>query len=245
MPRGTFGAGNQRIGRQDGTDRAFGSRPVGDLQVEPIEAPEPAEAPLRGRDVDYADALVGTDPRQRAGNVQFGHMPVCRDLQRVANLAAARSKHSGGQEQRIFVKDWVARFIETFRPYAEQRWRDARGADHVQPEQREADGARARFKLHDRARICNPGCGRDVRVESLVEAERGGCANRQISGTIDATHRLIERRQRRAVDEVHCKAERDTDRDGNCRQRQPRRVPAPLAADQPAERQPCGQDART
>ena len=76
-----------------------------------------------------------------------------------------------------------------------------------------------------------------ARSALTAKALRAGGADLEIGGAVDGAHRLSERVERRAVDQVDREAERDPDRDRQGREHHACRVRAPFAEDHPAQRE--------
>ena len=209
---------------------------IGQFEIDPVDPAKPPETGLRRSNIDDPQPPSFGDRRQYATHDHGADMAVGTDRQAIANPNVRRRERCARQQQRIFGKWISAARTGAACSDANRHWCHVGRAQDIQPEQRNRHTTRIdRLEHHHRAGIGNALNLRNPSVKRLVKPARARCKNLEIGCAVDRPDRLAERTDRRAVDEVHGKPQRDADGNRDHRHRNARGMLPPFAPDHPAD----------
>ena len=227
-----FDRGRVHPGRQQRLNLPAHLFPVGagrQPQVDAVQLAEPAEAPLRGRDV--GERAHPSQGGEHLGDLQLHYSLTHHELEHIALSEGQGFGCGGGQEHAVRRQQLVAVLGD------ELRLQDRAAQDvDARDAQRALGAGDAGVELERRARHRHSADPRDLRIETFGEPS-ASAAHLEIGSSRDRAHGRGHVADRGAVDEVHAVAERHPECDAGDRQRHaPARAPRGEKAEQPEHR---------
>ena len=172
---------------------------------------------MRRREIGEAD--VAAQARHDARHFELDPLEACEERETIPRFELQCVRRTRRQQHRVGLEE----LEHALRIIGEQRGLDLRGAQGIHPEHPERPVHRPRpfsqrcVEVEDRARHGNARLTGERRVQGLPEP-RPTAAHLEIRLAGHGAHRERELVQRRAVHEVHGKAERHAQRDAGRRE---------------------------